>query len=223
MIPKTSSYHNDGTGRDSYIGVNSGGLKTTFRPLCNVFNTATNLNRASDMKFRLKKYKPSNLKIIQTGVKYHGDGTGRDQYVLSDYGGTVKIHKSRAQILKDYTINKEEAKKNKSRSQKSFTGMPTFTRKRPEFHDNPIHKVISNGGVLQDLNNPYPPQVSINRAETVAQLKRQMSQGGNKFGYSGEWSAANLSRKPFKHSQSLDPRKWQQILSKNFHLPHVNY
>merc|ERR1712110_676904 len=123
--------------------------------------------------------------------------------------------KSRQQILKEYTLNKQEAKKNRSRSQKSFTGMPTFTRKRPEFHNDPIHKVTSNGGVLKDINMPYPQAPTINRAETTAALKRQLSQGGQKFSYDGEWSAAQLPRHPFRSSQSLDPKKWQQVLARS--------
>lgn len=223
MQPKTSAYQSDGTGRDSYIGINSGGFEKKFKPLCNVFNVATNLNRVSDMKFRVKKNHPSDLKIINKAIKYAGDGNGRDSYVIVDYGGSVKKHKSRHQLLKEYTENKIAAQHNRTRSQKSFTGMPNFTTKRPEFQGNVLHKIHSQGNVLKDINNPYPPQVSVNRANTVAEVQKRLSQGGNKFGYDGNWTAQDLPRHPFKHSQSLDPRKWQQILSKAYHFPHTNY
>ena len=37
------------------------------------------------MKYRLESYKPSDLKIINAAIKYHGDGTGRDNYVNPIY------------------------------------------------------------------------------------------------------------------------------------------
>ena len=34
------------------------------------------------MKFRLDNNKPKDLKIINSAVKYFGDGSGRDGYVM---------------------------------------------------------------------------------------------------------------------------------------------
>ena len=169
------------------------------------------------MKFRVKRKDLADLKIINPGVKYFGDGTGRDGYVVVNYGGTVKKHIPRNQILKEFTDNKAAFQHNRSRSQKSFTGNPNFTRKRPEFQIKSMHKVTSQGGTMPEYNNPYPQGVTIERANTAALLSRTK---GDLSKYRGEHTAAALGKLPFNTSQSLDPGKWQQVLAKNMRIPH---
>merc|ERR1711982_310375 len=111
------------------------------------------------MKYNFKNSHPSDLKIVNSGVKYFGDGSGRDGYVISEYGGTVLNFKSQNSIVKEYSENKKAYLHNRSKSQKAFIGTPTFSKKRPEFNIRPIHKITSIGGVLPEWNNPYPPQV----------------------------------------------------------------
>ncbi len=76
--PKYASYSGDGSGRDTYVVLNNGGLTSTekrhmmSRPFR---NTYTNFN-------------PSPQKEA-VAHKYHSDGTGRDSYVIRNSGGLV--------------------------------------------------------------------------------------------------------------------------------------
>ena len=72
ILPKTLYYTSDGTGRDSYIGFNSGGL------CANVEGTSAGGRREmffGDMKRNYQNH--FNPKIIH----YHSDGSGRDKYI----------------------------------------------------------------------------------------------------------------------------------------------
>ena len=231
MKAKTSFYQSDGAGRDSYIGHNSGGLIHEFKPMINTFNLSTKINRSSNMKFRVAKRDPSDLKITNTAVKYFGDGTGRDGYVLVDYGGTVKKHVSRNNLLKNYQENKQAYQHNRTRSQKCFTSQSgNFTKKRPAFQVKTINKINSMGGTLPEYNNEYPfgqneflGPITLNRSTTAQTLKRHPDFAASHIEYRGEHSAAGLPRRPFSHAQSMNPEKWRMIMMKNWNLPHKNF
>lgn len=230
MKAKCSFYQSDGTGRDNYIGHNSGGFRHDFKPMINTFNNSTKIDRSSNMRFRVKTREPSDLKIINSGVKYAGDGTGRDSYIIVDYGGTVKKHIARNQLLKNYQENKQQANHNRAMSQKSFASNPNFAKKRPQTQMKGIHKLTSQGGVLPEWNSQYPfgqnkflGPVTLCRASTAQTLKRHPDFAKSHVEYRGESSAAGLQRRPFNHSQSIDPNKWRQILLKNWNIPHKNF
>ena len=87
ISPKYASYFGDGSGRDTYVVLNNGGLthadkahmmKRPFR------NTTQNRDRTP-----LKNAVP---------LTYHSDGSGRDSYVIQNSGGLVNdygiTHKS---------------------------------------------------------------------------------------------------------------------------------
>lgn len=72
ILPKTLYYTFDGTGRDSYIGINSGGLCANTEGKC--------AGGRREMVFRdLKKnyQNPFTPKVVH----YHSDGSGRDKYI----------------------------------------------------------------------------------------------------------------------------------------------
>ena len=179
------------------------------------------------MKFKIAKKEVSDLKIINAGVKYFGDGSGRDSYVIVNYGGTVKRHLPRNQLLKNYQDNKNAMQHNRNRSQKSFTANPTFARKRAEFQIKSINKLTSHGGILPEYNNPYPfdqnDGMYENRVKTAKTLKRNVEFGSQNIEYKGNYSAANLPRRPFNSYQSMDQNKWRQVMLKNWNLPHKNF
>lgn len=88
---KHVTYWGDGIGRDSYIITGNGGLVgdanmpstspwTGYQPTNNT--TALYTNQAHQMK-RLNAHKEA------AALKYYGDGTGRDSYVVVDSGGLV--------------------------------------------------------------------------------------------------------------------------------------
>ena len=106
IVPRNVWYRADGSGRDNYIGINSGGLRNDYQPLRKQFNASTKIDRYTDMTFNLRPVNPSDLKIVNAGVKYFGDGSGRDGYVVNEYGGTVNKFHSRGQLLRDYKENK---------------------------------------------------------------------------------------------------------------------
>lgn len=72
IAPKTNYYHSNGSGRDSYIIEDSGGLtiKRNSKPL---------IPSSRFMKFGVysKPAYSSNAKVIH----YASDGTGRDNYI----------------------------------------------------------------------------------------------------------------------------------------------
>ena len=77
FYPKYASYTGDGSGRDSYITINNGGLAN------------------NDKKFMMwrpaklpRSVQPKPYKLA-AAVNYRSDGTGRDSYCVSNNGGLV--------------------------------------------------------------------------------------------------------------------------------------
>ena len=71
-MARPSVYPPDGTGRDTYIELNNGGLYKPHRP-------------ASAMTVgSFRSYKPPEFNLCELGTKrsnYHYNGTGRDSYI----------------------------------------------------------------------------------------------------------------------------------------------
>ena len=75
---KTIFYTSNGTGRDSYIHSNSGGLCATH-----------NNNNQPPVGTMDHRHAPRNtMRVIHSKpVYYHSNGTGRDSYVCTSSGG----------------------------------------------------------------------------------------------------------------------------------------
>mmetsp|Transcript_31889 Transcript_31889/g.54925 ORF Transcript_31889/g.54925 Transcript_31889/m.54925 type:complete len:153 (-) Transcript_31889:2405-2863(-) len=75
---KTLFYHSDGTGRDNYIGFNSGG-----------FFAKTGVMPELPVSRLYAKRRPSSMPIQGSlkKVRYVTNGTGRDMYIASSSGG----------------------------------------------------------------------------------------------------------------------------------------
>ena len=67
-------YHADGSGRDSYVGVSSGGF---FRP----FESKAAAPVGSFRQRSAAWTTPAPV-LHPMGVHYRGDGTGRDSYII---------------------------------------------------------------------------------------------------------------------------------------------
>ncbi len=78
MSPKYASYFGDGSGRDSYIVLNNGGLTSTDKKYM--------MSRPFRNTIQNKNKSPLKDAVSHT---YHSDGTGRDSYVISNSGGLV--------------------------------------------------------------------------------------------------------------------------------------
>jgi hypothetical protein len=113
-MSKALFYAHDGSGRDTYIGFNSGGFQRIPKPLFLSENSNAK-NISTYMSFNLKTARLSNFAILPQGLKYCGDGTGRDSYVIKNGGGSIKDNKSRSQLLNEYAKNKISFEKNKKR------------------------------------------------------------------------------------------------------------
>jgi hypothetical protein len=77
FAPKYASYMGDGSGRDTYVVLNNGGLSN---------------NEKRAMMWRPNKVPlPANPRPFKAApaLKYQSDGTGRDSYVVSNSGGLV--------------------------------------------------------------------------------------------------------------------------------------
>lgn len=73
--PKVPVYKTDGTGRDTYIKLNNGGI---FK------NISHSVTRGST---RVREYSPPHPVLRARTLKYRGNGTGRDTYIIDDSGG----------------------------------------------------------------------------------------------------------------------------------------
>ncbi len=94
-IPKYTTYFSDGFGRDTYITSNNGGFLDKL--------SKRNSKEKFEVNSQVRYY---NTKRNVAPVKYHSDGTGRDNYVLHESGGLEKEHKSlRSYHLKDFLRN----------------------------------------------------------------------------------------------------------------------
>ena len=72
------NYFPDGTGRDTFVKVDNGGLFKAYEPV-----------KASPVtSFSAKRYwVPPSPVIKSRGVYYHSDGSGRDNYIEMNSGG----------------------------------------------------------------------------------------------------------------------------------------
>ena len=108
FAPTYASYMGDGSGRDSYIILNNGGL-TRFDKPCMM----TRKNRASP-DTSPKPYK------TPASFKYQSDGTGRDSYVMQNSGGLVyDFRGNRSDVIFKGTL-REQYKTNVRSSNESW-------------------------------------------------------------------------------------------------------
>jgi hypothetical protein len=77
-MAKTVYYQTNGSGRDSYIKANNGGMTQHFKP-----NDAPPIGTFSSKR---TYFSPSPVVASKT-VYYKSDGSGRDSYVTSTHGG----------------------------------------------------------------------------------------------------------------------------------------
>jgi len=79
-------YHANGTGRDTYINVSSGGFYKPYKPVpappVGSFNTRRVANPA-----------PSPV-LHPMAVHYYSDGSGRDSYVVTTEGGLAQNYRN---------------------------------------------------------------------------------------------------------------------------------
>lgn len=91
IIPKVANYRIDGTGRDSYIGFNNGGL----------IKESTNVEWCKYTNRRgLNQYSNKNYNVVSKVSIYKSDGNGRDQYIVKDCGGFYRIGQNSMQSFK---------------------------------------------------------------------------------------------------------------------------
>lgn len=127
---KTLFYHSDGTGRDRYIGCNSGGFfaKTSVMPELPVTRLYA-------------KRRPTSLPIQGSlkMVRYVSNGTGRDMYIASSSGGfeswnkpknkttfasMLRVYDSAPQMTQTFTVMDTRARLsalNTSKRQRTLT------------------------------------------------------------------------------------------------------
>ncbi|CAD8154634.1 unnamed protein product [Paramecium pentaurelia] len=90
LQPKVNNYHNDGTGRDSYISKFNGGqmnqiLQSQIAPQASHDLEKMHYLTKSNVTLRRSGNLPPQIPIKTT--KYWGDGTGRDYFVIVNDGG----------------------------------------------------------------------------------------------------------------------------------------
>ncbi len=84
MKSKYVPYPADGTGRDRYIGYNNGGF---FDKNKSISVDKNNKETATAFVTKLNERYAISPSIKAPNFHYHGDGTGRDSYILSNGGG----------------------------------------------------------------------------------------------------------------------------------------
>ena len=78
--PKFQHYHHDGSGRDTFVGFNNGGL--AIAKLHNPHDTTKFYHSP-----RKHNYSPSSPRKDGIALEYRSDGSGRDSYILHNSGG----------------------------------------------------------------------------------------------------------------------------------------
>ena len=97
-------YPTDGTGRDGYITFNDGGF---WKDNIKRYSLQEKYKRSSFARFR-------SLKKIPPIWNYHADGTGRDTYILHDYGGLINNYRTpNFNIFRSYDEKANENSRNK--------------------------------------------------------------------------------------------------------------
>lgn len=92
-----------------------------------------------------------DFKITQSGIKYYGDGSGRDTYVSDNYGGTIQYKPTRNKIMADYIQNKVSFDQNKSHALSSVMGTPNIVVGKNAFYK--VRSRINISG-LNDIGRP---------------------------------------------------------------------
>jgi hypothetical protein len=128
MYAKTSFYGYDGSGRDSYIGINSGGLRYCEEPL-KYTRPQANMRNNKALCYDLKSVGLGNLKIKHHATRYYGDGTGRDVYIGTDYGGTLKGRLGDQDVMKEFMLSRSLADKNAMKCMQVSFSTPKLIRK----------------------------------------------------------------------------------------------
>ncbi|KAM3134949.1 hypothetical protein pb186bvf_012949 [Paramecium bursaria] len=82
---KIKNYHNDGSGRDTYVSTNNGGQTSDRLETNQVKTNYVKMHFLTASSKNVKKNVPPQLPI-KTG-KYWGDGSGRDYFVIVNDGG----------------------------------------------------------------------------------------------------------------------------------------
>ena len=77
-------YPTDGTGRDGYITFNNAGF---WKDNIKRYSLQEKYKRSSFARFH-------SIRKIPPSWKYHSDGTGRDTYILHNYGGLINNYKA---------------------------------------------------------------------------------------------------------------------------------
>lgn len=227
MQPKTSFYLNNGTGRDSYISVNSGGLRVNSEPLKMCFSSK-NMNKSKMLSFKIGSPQQKNLKITNTATKYFGDGTGRDSYVITNGGGTIKNPKTRMQIMKDYTDNKIEFHKNKELN-KSISLKENFFGGK-EIQGKNMQYIIKQPVKICHLNDIGRPRMDMHcdHCSMGCELGGK-KQSGCHLRQSSEISLPMIKRsnsyirgKPNVNGLSMDSASIEYVMSKHGSYPFLN-
>ena len=78
---RANIYNTDGTGRDTYIGSNSGGFTIMNQPTIQQKSSAFSLPAINVKRSGLGMGTPAKP------LHYHNNGTGRDSYIYANHGG----------------------------------------------------------------------------------------------------------------------------------------
>ncbi len=101
-LPKYVNYYSDGFGRDTYILGNNGGFLEKLDKV-----------KSKDQFDLISQNRYYNTKRNVAPLKYHSDGSGRDNYVLHEHGGLERDHKAMKNYhLKDFLRNTHSSKFN---------------------------------------------------------------------------------------------------------------
>ena len=98
--PKYTPYWGDGYGRDTYVLSGNGGLvgernMPTTSPWTGFQTTKATTALYTNQNHQFKK---ANGHKESTALRYFGDGTGRDSYVVADSGGLIPKYVSKGAL-----------------------------------------------------------------------------------------------------------------------------
>lgn len=167
--------------------------------------------------------------MVQKGIKYFGDGSGRDAYVITNGGGTLKTKKTRGQILKDYSENKISFEKNREASLQTSVLSPITHHASTKSLFGHSKKLSTSVAHLNDIGRPMVKE----NLGPVARTMKIRNKYGERFQSQGSEGsclvlpALNIAKKNvrgYKHFiQSMDEDNCEFITCKHGSRPFINF
>ena len=194
-IPPIWTYYSDGSGRDSYVYYNNGGLKKQFRPLA-----AQKLQNFLREKI-IDNHKNNHHKIhLSRDEKIYLNKIKQVQKDLVNrlYNQNINKFKNNNRFRYNNNINNNNSLQ---RSSSQIVGRQLLEPIKPNYNFNG-HKLNKNNSTI--FNNPnYHHNIFSQNNNEIYKLKSLKSRNGNNWYFKKEYISNSLDNKLIKHPKVI--------------------